>query len=58
MVEIANSNDAMSEAEPEVFTVNESTETVEYEMSGHTHHEDDVTEEDQDLPLEIQTEKS
>ena len=51
MVEIANSIDAMSEAEPEVFTVDESTETVEYEMPGHTHYEDNVTEENQDPPL-------
>ena len=53
MVEIANSLDAMTEAEPDVFTVNESTETVEYEMPGHTHLADNVTEENQDLALEI-----
>ena len=53
MVEIANSLDARTEAEPEVFAVDESTETIEYEMPWHNHHADNVTEENLDLPLEI-----
>ena len=53
MVEIANNLDARTNAEPEVFAVDDSTETIGYEMPWHNHHADNVTEENLDLPLEI-----
>ena len=58
MVEIANSLDARTEAEPKVFAVDDSTETIEYEMPWQNHHADNVTKENRndtnlDLPLEI-----
>ena len=53
MEEIAASMDALSGAEPTVFTVDESTDTVDYEGPEYIHHVEDVTDDDQEPPLEI-----